>query len=151
MKQAVLTKDGFEVRNVETPVCGPTQVLVCAAGVGVCAGDVFTYRQFRQEPEDRELWPGHEASGTVARVGAQIREFAEGDRVTVLGGAFAEYCVADQAQLARVPQNVGLRSALGEPVACCVHAGWRGFHTFTPLVMGSRSWLATSANWSGFH
>jgi threonine dehydrogenase-like Zn-dependent dehydrogenase len=98
---------------------------VRTAGVGVCAGDIFSYKQFRREPEDRELWLGHEASGTVPQVGEQVREFAPRDRVTVLGGAFAEYCVADEAQLARVPQDVDLRSALGEPVACCIHAGWR--------------------------
>ena len=125
MKQAVLTAHGFELREVEQPVFGPTQVLVRTAGVGVCAGDVYLYKHETPEEDDGELWLGHEAGGTIVEAGEAVQDFAPGDRVTLLGGAFAEFCVADQARLAAVPDDVGLPCALGEPLACCVHAGWR--------------------------
>ncbi len=58
MKQAVLTQSGFEVRDVEQPVFGPTQVMMRTAGVGVCAGDIYLHKHEPPEADD-ELWLGH--------------------------------------------------------------------------------------------
>jgi threonine dehydrogenase-like Zn-dependent dehydrogenase len=126
MKQAVLTKGGFELREVPEPDCGPGQVLVRNASVGVCEGDVFQYKQFQERgKEGEELWLGHEASGEVVAVGAGIQGFAPGDRVSVNGGQFAETIAADAGAAGHVPDAIDLVRALGEPAACCVHAAWR--------------------------
>jgi threonine dehydrogenase-like Zn-dependent dehydrogenase len=42
--------------------------------------------------------------------------------VTALSGSFAEYNTFDPAYLVKLPENVDPIWALGEPVACCVHA-----------------------------
>jgi L-iditol 2-dehydrogenase len=126
MRQAILTVRGFELRNVAEPVRGPGQVLIRTAGIGVCEGDVFRYKEFREHAKDGdEAWMGHEASGVVTEVGAGVEGLAPGDRVSVNGGQFAELIAADAGAVGRVPDGVELTRALGEPVACCVHAAWR--------------------------
>jgi len=127
MKQAVLTANGFELREVDSPTPGPGQVLVRAQGLGVCEGDMFRYRQFvgsNPGPED-EVWMGHEGSGVVEKVGPGVEAFAEGETVTALAGPFAEYFVIGADGLVKVPDGLDVRLALGEPLACCVHAAWR--------------------------
>jgi threonine dehydrogenase-like Zn-dependent dehydrogenase len=126
MKQAVLTKGGFELRDVPEPECGPGQVLVRNAAIGVCEGDVFQYKQFQERgKEGEELWLGHEASGEVVEVGAGVQGFVQGDRVSVNGGQFAETIAAHAVAVGPVPGAIDLTRALGEPAACCVHAASR--------------------------
>jgi threonine dehydrogenase-like Zn-dependent dehydrogenase len=69
---------------------------------------------------------GHEASGVVASVGQDVTAFAEGDIVTALSmPAYADYFVATPDQLCALPPEIDPAYALGEPIACCVHAGNR--------------------------
>jgi threonine dehydrogenase-like Zn-dependent dehydrogenase len=126
MKQAVLTKDGFALREVAKPSCAPGEVLIRSAGIGVCEGEVVHYGHFLERgAAGEEAWMGHEASGTVGEVGAGVEGLAPGDPVTCNGGPFAEWFVASPGALALLPEPVEPRGALGEPVACCVHAAWR--------------------------
>jgi threonine dehydrogenase-like Zn-dependent dehydrogenase len=126
MKQAILTRHGFELRDVADPVCGPGQVLIRTAAIGVCEGELVRYRQFMDSDGDGgEAWMGHEASGEIAEVGPGVAGFERGDRVSVNGGQFAELIAADAGFVGHVPDGVELIHALGEPVACCVHAAWR--------------------------
>ncbi len=127
MKQAVLTAEGFELRDVGEPAPGPGQVLVDSQGLGICEGDLFRYRQLMEaQPRPAEdVWLGHEGSGVVARVGADVKGVAEGDVVTALGGPYAERFAIGADALVKVPEGLDVRLSLGEPVACCVHAAWR--------------------------
>ena len=61
----------------------------------------------------------------VVEVGSAVSGFAPGDRVTALGGAYADYFVASAEDLVRIPAEIDASVALGEPIACCVHAGDR--------------------------
>jgi threonine dehydrogenase-like Zn-dependent dehydrogenase len=124
MKVAVLTQDGFEVRDLAIPPYGPDEVLVETVACGVCGGDLFAYRT-RFEPEITESVMGHEGSGIVAAIGRDVEEFAEGDVVTAIGGAYADYFVVKADSLVKLPEKVDPVYALGEPIACCVHAGNR--------------------------
>ncbi len=121
MQIAVLTTDGFELRSAEVPVPGKGEVLVKTIGCGVCGGDLHVYR-VRQDLEGGETLLGHEASGTVVDIGAGVEGFQVGDRVTAIGGAYADYFVASTDCLIRLPDTVDPLYALGEPLACCVHA-----------------------------
>jgi threonine dehydrogenase-like Zn-dependent dehydrogenase len=92
---------------------------------GVCSGDVFVYEN-RAELAAAHSRLGHEASGVVAAIGQDVTAFAEGDVVTALSmPAFADYFVATPDQLCTLPSEIDPASALGEPIACCVHAGNR--------------------------
>jgi D-arabinose 1-dehydrogenase-like Zn-dependent alcohol dehydrogenase len=127
------------VEDVPIPEPGPGEVLVKVAFCGICHSDLSlingTFPAMRPV-----VTQGHEASGTVARLGPGVTGWAEGDRVVVAAGrpctqcancrrgdvtncqaiqlmafaydgAWAEYTVAQAAGLTRVPDNVGLEQA----------------------------------------
>ena len=134
MKTAVLTADGFVLREEEIPSCGANEVLVKSAGCGVCEGDVFRYVTRNDNAgDDKGIRMGHEGSGIVAAVGSNVSEFKAGDKVTSLYGDYAEYFLADKSHLAIVPDEVDVAMALGEPIACCM-SGARRFG----IKMGDR-------------
>lgn len=124
MKVAVLTKDGFRIREADVPSCGSNQVLVRTLICGICEGDVFSYRNVN-DIRNSEIVLGHEGSGVIEAIGQNVHDFKEGDTVTALGGSFAEYFLASPNSLVKLPKGLNPLWALGEPVACCVHAGNR--------------------------
>ena len=100
-------------------------MLVRTLACGVCSGDVFAYEN-RGELAAAHSRLSHEASGVVAGVGQDVTAFAEGDIVTALSmPAYADYFVATPDQLCALPPEIDPSYALGEPIACCVHAGNR--------------------------
>jgi L-iditol 2-dehydrogenase len=131
------------VHPAEVPVPGPHQVLVEVAAVGVCGSDVHYYDHGRiadfvvREP----LVLGHEASGTIRAVGAQVSDRTPGQRVALepqetcgrcreclsgrynlcpdvhffatppVHGAFAQYVVLDAIRAHPVPDQVSDEAA----------------------------------------
>ncbi len=124
MRVAILTKSGFDLRDTNVPSPTANEVLVETVGCGVCGGDLHVYG-IRDRLGDDESILGHEASGVIIEVGSDVRDFAVGDRVTAIGGAYAHYFVAEPDTLIKLPENIDPRFALGEPLACCVHASER--------------------------
>jgi len=124
MRVAMMTRQGFEIREQAIPSCGPDEVLVKTTVCGVCEGEVNHYRM-RANMNPPEFLLGHEASGIVEKVGANVADLKAGDAVTALGGKFSEYFVRPADRLVKLPDNVDPRWALGEPVACVIHAGNR--------------------------
>ena len=126
MKTAVLTPDGFEIHNnIEVPTIGDSEILVKTLACGVCSGDVFVY-QNREELAVTHGRLGHEASGEVVAVGKNVYPVQLGDRVTALSQpAYADYFVAQADSIVKLPPDIDPNYALGEAVACCVHAANR--------------------------
>lgn len=122
MKAAFLTRGGMVLRDRPRPKAGRGEVVVRFAGIGVCTGDLEAWRRRESMEPGLEAPIGHEASGTVVEVGPGVRGFARGDRVTVMGGHYQQFEALREADLARLPDGVDLLWALGEPMACCVHA-----------------------------
>ncbi|MFO7698900.1 MAG: zinc-binding dehydrogenase, partial [Anaerolineae bacterium] len=89
-----------------------------------CEGDLFRYRT-RADLGNEALALGHEGTGEVAAVGAAVSGVVVGQRVTTLGGPFAEYYTVPATVATSVPGDVDATLALGEPLACCVHASTR--------------------------
>jgi len=125
MRTVRLTQDGLILRETGRPACGPDEVLVRTAGCGVCEGDVFHYRSRLGTQPPFEVDIGHEGSGIVEQVGANVEGLVPGDAVTALCGNYAEFFVAPPTSLVKLPPAVAPVRALGEPLACCVHAAWR--------------------------
>lgn len=81
----LLGKDSLTVESREIPVPAADEVLVKVAAVGVCGSDVHYYREGRigdfivNEP----MILGHEASGTIVAVGAEVPESRIGERVSI--------------------------------------------------------------------
>src|ERR1700738_3738756 len=127
------------VEDIPIPEAGPGEVLVKVAFCGICHSDLSLING-PFPPQRPVVTQGHEASGTIARLGAGVTGWAEGDRVIVPAGrpcmtcpncrrgdltnclrlqlmafaddgAWAEYTVAQAVGLTRVPDNVPLEQA----------------------------------------
>lgn len=142
----------IEIRRPELRLPGPGEVLVRLEAATTCGTDV---KVFRRGGHPRMLVPpcpfGHEMSGRIARVGAGVEDWGEGDAVVVansascggcapcrrgrenlcvdlryLNGAFSEYLLVPEpfvrrSLYRRPPELDPALAALAEPLACVVH------------------------------
>jgi D-arabinose 1-dehydrogenase-like Zn-dependent alcohol dehydrogenase len=127
------------LEDVPIPAPGDGEVLVKVAFCGICHSDLSLING--TFPAQRPVvTQGHEASGTIAKLGPGVTGWAEGDRVVVAAGrpcqqcpncrrgdlsncmfiqlmafaydgGWAEYTVAQAVGLTRVPDNVPLEQA----------------------------------------
>ena len=71
----------LEVADLAVPEPARDEVLIRVAACGICGSDVHGY----DGSSGRRIPPivmGHEAAGTIAAVGKDVKKFSEGDRVT---------------------------------------------------------------------
>jgi NADPH2:quinone reductase len=90
------------------------EVLIRCQAIGVNRPDVAQRSGKYPPPPGASPVIGLECAGEVVAVGAEVRRFRPGDRVTALanGGAYAEYCTAPEAQTLPWPQGFdALRAA----------------------------------------
>lgn len=153
MKSAVFYgKHDLRVEESAMPKVGAEDVLIKVKACGICGTDVHIYEG---DKGAAEVTPptilGHEFSGVVAEVGANVTGVKAGDRVcidpncycgkcdfcrsgiahfctdmigygTTVNGGFAEYCSVDQRQVYKLGDNTTFeQGAMTEPVACCLH------------------------------
>jgi threonine dehydrogenase-like Zn-dependent dehydrogenase len=111
----------FAIEQAEMPEIEPHEVLVRVVGSGVCASELEAWLQ--GPPPGEVRYPGHEVSGVVDRVGAEVTRPSVGDRVGVwvTGRGFAEY-VAVKAAYCFPTGDGPLTDALAEPIACAANA-----------------------------
>ena len=92
MKALLLSKyRQLELTDVAVPDPGPDEVLMRVAACGICGSDVHGY----DGSSGRRIPPivmGHEAAGTIAAVGKNVRGFTEGDRITVDSTIYCGEC-----------------------------------------------------------
>ena len=92
MKALLLTKyRSLEIAEVPTPSPGPDEVLVQVAACGICGSDVHGY----DGSSGRRIPPlvmGHEAAGTIAALGKNVKNFSAGDRVTFDSTVYCGSC-----------------------------------------------------------
>jgi threonine dehydrogenase-like Zn-dependent dehydrogenase len=125
MKAAVLTRSGFLVREVKIPDIDEGELLIQIDACGVCSGDVFVYQNRHKLAETLPRLE-HEASGVIVEMGTKVAGFEICDPVTTFAvPAYAEYLAATPETVVKIPAEIDPSHALGEPIACCVHAGTR--------------------------
>jgi 2-desacetyl-2-hydroxyethyl bacteriochlorophyllide A dehydrogenase len=142
------------LREVETPSCGPDDVLVRSHKAGVCRTDLEVLRG-----ELPSRWvrypciPGHEWSGTVAEVGENVRDIEAGERVVcegmipcnrcrrcrtgetnicenydqlgfTRGGGYGEFVLAPRHVVHRLPEHVSFETGVLIEPASCVLRGF---------------------------
>lgn len=70
-----------EIREFEKPAAGPEDVVLAVDTVGVCGSDLHQWTAQHSWPVNYPVVLGHEFSGTVVELGAEVRSWAAGDRV----------------------------------------------------------------------
>ncbi|MGH2458826.1 MAG: zinc-dependent alcohol dehydrogenase [Chloroflexota bacterium] len=152
MKGAVIYgKHDLRLEDFPLPSVGADDVLIRVAYCGICGSDVHTFEGMRTNIHARPLGRrpmGHEVSGTVEEIGANVTTCRPGDRVTcipwvtcgvcaycrrglvnhcvnktLIGGSMAEYVTVPGGSVYRLPDELSIRrAALAEPLSCCVWA-----------------------------
>lgn len=129
--------DDLRLDAVPVPEAGPDDVLVRVASCGICGSDLgYIAKGGLLGPGDQPLPLGHELSGTVAAVGAQVSDIAVGTRVVVnpddnlIGsggdGGFAPFLLVRRARrginLLPIPDHLPADiAALTEPLSVALH------------------------------
>jgi alcohol dehydrogenase len=86
--------------DVPEPACPEGGVVIAVRATGVCRSDWHAWKG--HDPVALPHVPGHELAGVVAEVGAGVRHWAVGDRVTVpfvCGCGRCSWCEAGEAQV----------------------------------------------------
>lgn len=153
MRAVVIETPGtYSVTTVDDPTPGPGDVVVAPAAVGICGTDVHIV-QGEFAPTPYPIIPGHEFTGEIVALGADVTGVRTGDRVAVdpslfcgtchycaigrgnlcanwnatgdtVDGAMAEYVKVPAGTCYPLPDGVDMRQgALIEPLSCAV----RGF------------------------
>lgn len=132
MKAMIYTEYGtpevLQLRELDRPLPGEKEVLIAVRAAGVNVSDLYAVKG---EPllarlntgllRPRHGIPGADVAGVVEAVGGEVTRFRPGDAVfgdlSAAGrGAFAEYAVAPESALARMPANLTFEQAAAVPL-----------------------------------
>lgn len=96
MKALVKAKPevGLWMQEVNIPEPGPNDVLIKVSKTAICGTDLHIYMwdEWAQKTIKTPMTIGHEYVGYVAKVGDEVTEFKEGDRVTGEGHIACGHC-----------------------------------------------------------
>ena len=107
-----------ELREVDMPVIEKSnQMLIKLKYCGVCRSEHYDWENAKEG-----MSFGHEPMGVVCEVGADVKKFKVGDRVSGLFSGGAEYAVASEGNVVKVPDNVTDEQAVAEPLGCLISA-----------------------------
>lgn len=134
--KALQILSGADVAIVELPIPqpGPGEVRVRIDAVTICTqwdlhlrhnSPMFPGHQFHYPYTVGQ--PGHEGSGVVDAVGANVTQLKEGDRVSLwrdpghgVQGCFAHYVVRETSEVIRVPEHLSPVATAPVELAMCV-------------------------------
>jgi alcohol dehydrogenase/L-iditol 2-dehydrogenase len=126
-----LRPGGVELLDMPAPQpSSDDEVILRVGGVSVCGSDVHQYHNTQSWPVNVPVILGHEFGGTVAALGANVKNFREGDRVVSETAARicgeCVYCRTGEYNLCpqRMGFGYGLHGAMAEFVsvpARCLH------------------------------
>ena len=104
--------------EVDDPVPGPDEILVCVECCAVNRADILQRRGFYPDPVRRPVEiPGLEYAGVVAATGAGVEMYRVGDAVMGIesGACYAEYVVTHERQALPIPASIERRDAAAIP------------------------------------
>jgi NADPH2:quinone reductase len=145
--------EALKLEEVPTPKPGEGQVLLRVRAVGVNPYDTYMRGGTYAIKPALPYTPGSDAAGTVESVGNSVNKVKPGDRVytaQTVTGAYADYALALEGQVHRLPDNVSFEQGAGVwvPYGTAYHA----LHHFakaragkTVLVHGASGGVGTAA------
>ena len=100
-------------------IANPRDVLIKVSAAGVNRADAAQRRGHYPPPKGSCEVMGLEVSGIVEKVGPEVKNFKEGDKVMALlsGGGYAEYAVAHEGSVMHIPQGYSFIEAAAIPEA----------------------------------
>ncbi|MDB6123170.1 MAG: threonine dehydrogenase [Pedosphaera sp.] len=124
MRVAVIDAPGhIRIDRTKKPEPGENAVRVRLEGCGVCGSNLPPWEGrpwFKYPLAPGE--PGHEGWGRIDAVGQNVTKFKVGDRVAMLSyRAYAEYDVADEKSMVRIPASMDDKPFPGEPLGCAMN------------------------------
>lgn len=165
MQAAVLIAPGkFALREIARPEPGRGEALIRISRVGICGTDMHIFHG-HYAAENLPMIPGHEFTGTIAVLGADVEGLRIGEPVVVdmnigcgtcfwcrrneilncpdmqqmgitMDGAFAEYISVPARLVIPAPADVATEVlALTEPLACVVRCARKANITFGQSVV----------------
>ena len=142
------TEDVLQFEDVPIPEPKPGEVLIKVDAASLNRADLSLRKgAYRISPDQLPVIPGREFAGTVEKLGAGVNEFKNGQRVVgypSLGG-YAEYAVANAAEVRPVPDGVTSAQAAAAPTVFLT--AWFGLLTDGNLKSGD--WLLVQGGSSG--
>lgn len=119
----------IRVEDVDKPGIADNEMLVRVRACGICGSDLHMYRlgmfEVLGRPVANGRVMGHELTGEVVEIGAQVTDFRIGDRITGVGvGGFAEYVPVQVSERSPhpLPPNISFEEgATLEPLATSLH------------------------------
>ena len=156
MMKAVVKYDNVagatEVREVPVPEIGPDDVLVKIAYIGICGSDPHMHHQQVSYPVNVPVILGHEFSGTIEKMGENVKGYSIGEAITaetaaqicgkclmcrtnnyhvcrdrkgygfMIDGAFAKYIKVPSRILHKLPAGVNLKEAALTEPLCVAYS-----------------------------
>ena len=145
--------EALKLEEIPTPKPDAGQVLVRVRAAGINPYDTYMRAGTYAIKPHLPYTPGSDAAGTVESVGSGVTKVKVGDRVytaQTLTGAYAEYALALEEQVHRLPQNISFEQGAGVwvPYGTAYHA----LHHFakarageTVLVHGASGGVGTAS------
>ena len=124
MQAATVVAPGkIALQEVEIPKPAANEIRIRLLGCGLCASNLppFEGREWFSYPmEPGGL--GHEGWGVVEAVGSAVKHFRPGNPVTALSyHAYAEYDLAPENQVVKLPDHLSDQPFPGEPLGCAIN------------------------------
>lgn len=120
MKAIVVRQFGepevMKLEDAPLPEVGAAGVLVRVKAAGVNPVDTYIRAGVYAQKPELPYTPGKDAAGIVEKIGATVTKFAVGDRVLTAdagSGTYAEYCLCDEKDLIKLPENVSFEQGAG--------------------------------------
>ena len=107
----------FEFREIPTPSPGTGEVLVKVRASGTNRGELLARRLLRSDnPALHPMRSGGEFAGEIVSLGEGVKGFSAGQRVMGRApGSYAEFALANQRALMRIPNEMGWAEAASIP------------------------------------
>src|SRR5579872_5250313 len=110
--------EDMEWAEMDAPDPGPGQVRIRNSAAALNFFDILQVQGKYQVKPPFPFTPGAEVAGEIDEIGANVAQWAPGDRVLAFtdGSGFAEHTIADAAKVFRIPKGMDPTQAASMPI-----------------------------------